>query len=91
MSGDHNMNQKRMRTHKDKLQALLSYLSINVSITSHRLMAEKSYDINDEVWSWHCLFLWAEAKDERAQMWKWFQDDYPDAIMLKEGYYETYK
>jgi hypothetical protein len=80
-----------MRTHKDKLQALLSYLSINVSITSHRLLAEKAYDWNDEVLSWHCLFLWAEAKDERAEMWKWFQDEYQDAIMLKEGYYETYR
>jgi hypothetical protein len=85
------MNQKRMRTHKDKLQALLSYLSINVSITSHRLLAEKSFDRNDEMWSWNCLFLWAEAKDERAQMWKWFQKEYHDAVMLKEGYYDSYK
>ena len=90
MSGDHNMHQKRMRTHKDKLQAMLSYLSINFSITSHRLMAEKAY-AHDKLWSWYCLFLWAEAKDERAQMWKWFQKEYHDAVMLKEGYYETYK
>jgi hypothetical protein len=91
MSGDHNMNQKRMRTHKDKLQALLSYLSINVVITSHRLMAEKAYDWDDETWSWHCLLLWVEAKDGRAKLWKWFQKEYHDAVMLKEGYYETYK
>lgn len=57
-----------MRTHKDKLQALLSYLSINVSITSHRLMAEKAYDMDDETWSWHCLFLWAEDKNDRAKL-----------------------
>ena len=80
-----------MRTHKDKLQALLSYLSINVSITSHRLMAEKAYDMDDETWSWRCLLLWAEAKDDRAQLWKWLQKEYHDAVMLKEGYYESYK
>lgn len=85
------MNQKRMRTHKDKLQALLSYLSINVSITSHRLMAEKAYDMDDETWSWHCLLLWAVDKDDRAQLWKWFHKEYHDAVMLKEGYYDSYK
>jgi hypothetical protein len=85
------MSQKRMRTHKDKLQSLLSYLSINVSITSHRLMAEKAYDMDDETWSWHCLLLWAVDKDDRAQMWKWFKHEYSDAMLLKEGYYETYK
>lgn len=80
-----------MRTHKDKLQALLSYLSINVSITSHRLMAEKAYDMGDELWSWDSLFLWAEAKEDRAQLWKWFHKEYHDAVMLKEGYYDSYK
>ena len=80
-----------MRTHKDKLQALLSYLSINVSITSHRLMAEKAFDRGDDVWGWHCLFLWAEDKDDRAKLWKWFQKEYYDAVMLKEGYYDSYK
>jgi hypothetical protein len=80
-----------MRTHKDKLQALLSYLSINVSITSHRLLSEKAYDWNDEVLSWYCLILWAESKDDRAQLWKWFKHEYSDAMLLKEGYYETYK
>ena len=91
MSGDRNMNQKRKRTDKDKLRALLSYLSINVSITSHRLMAEKAYDWDDETWSWHCLLLWAEAKDDRTEMWKRFHKEYPDAVMLKEGYYDSYK
>lgn len=85
------MNQKRMRTHKDKLQALLSYLSTNVCITSHRLLAEKCYDSGDEVWSWHCLFLWAQVKEERAEMWKWFKHEYSDAMLLKEGFYETYR
>jgi hypothetical protein len=80
-----------MRTHKDKLQALLSYLSMNVSITSHRLLSEKAYDWNDERWSWYCLILWAQVKEERAEMWKWFKHEYSDAMLLKEGFYETYR
>jgi hypothetical protein len=78
-----------MRTHKDKLQALLHYLELNIEIATHRLRAEWFYDNEDEITSWEYLFRWVKAKDERAKMWRWFQDEYPDAIMLKEGYYES--
>jgi|DEB0MinimDraft_3_1074331.scaffolds.fasta_scaffold36657_2 hypothetical protein len=77
-----------MRTHKDKLHALLHYLELNIEIATHRLRAESFYDIEDETTSWEYLFRWVKAKDRRAKMWEWFQDEYPDAIMLKEGYYE---
>jgi len=80
-----------MRTHKEKLQALMKHLQLNMLIVYYRLSAERFYDGHAERTSWEYLFRWAEAKDERAQMWKSFKDDYPDAIMLKEGYYETYK
>ena len=78
-----------MRTHKDKLQALYEYLGLNIVMVHYRLRAEEFYDRSNEKQSWEYLFRWAEAKDERAKMWKWFQDEYPDAIMLKEGYYES--
>jgi hypothetical protein len=80
-----------MRTHKDKLKALLEYLSLNVVIVHYRLNAERFHQMQDERTSWECLFLWAEAKDERAQMWKWFKHEYSDAMLLKEGYYDSYK
>lgn len=80
-----------MRTHKDKLQALLHYLELNTVIATYRLRAEQFYDMDDDGTSWEYLFRWVKAKDQRNQMWKWFQDEYPDAIMLKEGYYETYR
>lgn len=35
-------------------------------------------------WKW--LFLWAEARYERDQIWKRLQDRYFDAIMLREGH-----
>ena len=78
-----------MRTNQFKLEALLRYLELDIEIVTNLLGAEKFYDTGDDVNSWHWLFLWCEAKDERAEMWEWFQDEYPDAIMLKEGYYET--
>lgn len=80
-----------MRTPKDKLMSLLEYMELNTVIATYRLRAEQFYDMDDEVTSWEYLFRWVKAKDERAQMWKWFKKEYPDAIMLKEGYYETYK
>jgi len=91
MSGDHNMNQKRMRTHKDKLMSLLEYMELNHKVARRRLFAEQAYDAKDEKQSWEWLLFWCEAKDERAEMWKWFKKEYPDASMLKEGYYETYR
>jgi hypothetical protein len=78
-----------MRTHKDKLQALLHYLELNTLIVTYRLRAEHFYNMDDEVTSWEYLFRWVKAKDQRAQMWTWFQDEYPDAVILKEGYYES--
>jgi hypothetical protein len=80
-----------MRTHKDKLQALLSYLELNTLIATYRLRAEHFYDMNDEKTSWEYLFRRVKVKDDRAQMWKWFKHEYSDAMLLKEGYYETYK
>jgi hypothetical protein len=91
MSGDHNMNQKRMRTHKDKLKAMLDYLSMNIVMVHYRLNAERFHEMQDDRTSWEYLFRWADAKDDRAQLWKWFHNEYHDAVMLKEGYYETYK
>lgn len=75
-----------MRTNKDKLEALLRYLELNVEIVTNLLGAENLYDIGDDRGSWNYLFLWCEAREERSQMWKWFQDEYPDAVMLKEGF-----
>jgi len=80
-----------MSTDQNKLRALLEYMELNHKVARRRLFAEEAYDVKDEKQSWEWLFGWCEAKDERAQMWTWFQDEYPDAIMLKEGYYETYK
>lgn len=75
-----------MRTNKDKLQALIKYLCLNHRMAVYRLWAEQFYEEKDDRAGWEWLFYWAEARDERSEMWKWFQDEYPDAIMLKEGY-----
>ena len=77
-----------MRTNKAKLMSLLEYMELNHKVARRRLFAEQAYDAKDEKQSWEWLFGWCEAKDERAKMWKWFQDVYPSAVMLKEGYHE---
>jgi hypothetical protein len=77
-----------MRTDQFKLEALLRYLELNTLMTLYRLRAEQFYDMDDEVTSWEYLFRWCKTNDERAEMWRWFQDVYPSAVMLKEGYHE---
>jgi hypothetical protein len=39
---------------------------------------------NDESWAY--LFEWCENKDRRDKLFAEFNNDYPQAMMLKEGY-----
>jgi len=77
-----------MKNDQDNLYALLIYLELNTKITECRMRAEHFYDMNDEVTSWEYLFKWIKAKETRSEMWEWFQDSYPDAVLAREGYYE---
>lgn len=35
---------------------------------------------------WHMLLSWCLARDERDEIWKGIEDQYFDAVMLREGY-----
>lgn len=71
-----------------KLLALLNdFYSLQKNVVLLMLWAMEDYNRGKEVASWDYLFNWAEAKEDRADLWKKFKHNYPKAMMLKEGYY----
>ncbi len=71
-----------------KLLVLLNdFYSLQKNVVLLMLWAMEDYNRGKEVASWDYLFNWAEAKEDRADLWKKFKHNYPKAMMLKEGYY----
>ena len=71
-----------------KLLVLLNnFYSLQKNVVLLMLWAMEDYNKGNEVASWDYLFNWAEAKEDRADLWKKFKHNYPKAMMLKEGYY----
>lgn len=70
-----------------KFLALLNdYYNAQRYVILHMMWAMDEFERGREHYSWCELLDWCEAKDERDELWKRFKDDYPRAMMLKEGF-----
>ena len=71
-----------------KLLALLGdYYIAQKNVVSSMYWAMHHFEQGREDASWSWLFDWCENKDRRNELFSKFNNNYPRAVMLKEGYY----
>ena len=68
------------------LELLDTHYAAQRNVLTYMLCAREAFEDGEMVWMWRALFDWCEAKDLREELWRKFKDDYPRAMMLKEGY-----
>ena len=72
--------------HPTKLLKLYQeYLMSQHQVAELMKWAISYYENGQEEDCWECLFYWAQAKDNRAVIWRELEDHYPRALCIKEG------
>ena len=70
-----------------KLLALLrDYYTAQRNVANSMYWAMEYFERGRDDVSWAYLFEWCENKDRRNELFAKFNNNYPRAVMLKEGY-----
>jgi hypothetical protein len=70
-----------------KLLALLSdYCTAQKNVVNSMYWAMSHFEQGRKGVSWEWLFYWCEDKDRRDELFNKLKNDYPRAMMMKEGY-----
>jgi hypothetical protein len=72
-------------TEIEMLELLSQYFDLQSDVTKRIAIARRNFEAGDEVGCWTFLFAWAEARDDRLEVWESLRHCDDRAWELKEG------
>lgn len=70
-----------------RLECLRAFLAAQRNVATYMLWAMEDLEKGKDQHSYANLFLWCQARDDRAEVWRRLKNEYQTATMLKEGFY----
>lgn len=68
------------------LELLIEHYTEQKHVANSMYWAMHHFEQGREDYSWLWLFYWCEDKDHREELFNKLKNEYPRAVMLKEGY-----